>query len=63
MFEYWLKTTIEFREAIWARERKKGKEIENWEKYAVFEEVENEGQETVGLIWVITRKKADGQKF
>ena len=30
-------------------------------KYSVFEEVENEGQDTVG--WVITRKeKAAGQK-
>ena len=33
------------------------------EKQGVFEEVENEGQETVGSRWVITRKeKADGQK-
>ena len=33
------------------------------EKYGVFEEVEDEGQETVGSRWVITRKeKADGQK-
>ena len=29
----------------------------------MFEEVENEGQETVGSRWVITKKgKADGQK-
>ena len=34
----------------------KEKEIENLEKYGVFEEVENEGQETVGSRWVITRK-------
>ena len=41
----------------------KQKEIENLEKYGVFEEVEDEGQETVGSRWVITRKeKADGQK-
>ena len=41
----------------------KNKEIENLEKYGVFEEVEDEGQETVGSRWVITRKeKADGQK-
>ena len=33
------------------------------EKYGVFEEVENEGQETVDSRWVITRKeKSDGQK-
>ena len=33
------------------------------EKYGVFEEVEDEEQETVGSRWVITRKeKADGQK-
>ena len=41
----------------------KQKEIENLEKYGVFEEVEDEGHETVGSRWVITRKeKADGQK-
>ena len=41
----------------------KQKEIENLEKYGVFEEVEDEGQETVDSRWVITRKeKADGQK-
>ena len=41
----------------------KNKEIENLEKYGVFEEVEDEGQETVGSRWVINRKeKADGQK-
>ena len=41
----------------------KNKEIENLEKYGVFEEVEDEGQETVGSRWVITRKeKVDGQK-
>ena len=41
----------------------KEKEIENLEKYGVFEEVEDVGQETVGSRWVITRKeKADGQK-
>ena len=33
------------------------------EKYGVFEEVEDEGQEKEGSRWVITRKeKADGQK-
>ena len=33
------------------------------EKYGVFEEDDDEGQETVGPIWVITRtEKADGQK-
>ena len=41
----------------------KEKEIENLEKYGVFEEVKYEGQETVGSRWVITKKeKADGQK-
>ena len=41
----------------------KMKEIENLEKYEVFEEVEDEGQETVGSRWVITQKeKSDGQK-
>ena len=33
------------------------------EKYGVFEEVEDEGQETIDSRWVITRKeKSDGQK-
>ena len=41
----------------------KEKELENLVKYDVFEEVDDKGQETVGLRWVITRKeKADGQK-
>ena len=41
----------------------KQKEIENLEKYEVFEEVKYEGQETVGSRWVITKKgKAYGQK-
>ena len=35
----------------------KQKEIENLEKYGVFEEVEDEGQETVDSRWVITRKE------
>jgi len=39
------------------------KKIENLEKYGVFEEVEDEGQEKVDSRWVITRKeKSDGQK-
>ena len=38
----------------------KQKELENLEKYEVFEEVKYEGQETVGSRWVITKKeKAD----
>merc|ERR1712082_427435 len=41
----------------------KQKYIENLEKYGVFEEVEDEGQDTIDSRWVITRKKkADGQK-
>ena len=33
-------------------------------KYGVFEEVLYEGQETIGLHWVLTKKeKADGQKI
>ena len=39
------------------------KKIENLDKYGFFEEVEYEGQETVGSRWVITKKeKADRQK-
>merc|ERR1711905_16810 len=41
----------------------KDREIENLEKYEVFEEVEDVGQETIGSRWVITKKeKSDGQK-
>ena len=41
----------------------KQREIENLEKYGVFEEVMDEGQDTVDSRWVITRKeKSDGQK-
>ena len=41
----------------------KQREIENLEKYGVFEEVEDEGQDVVDSRWVITRKeKSDGQK-
>ena len=41
----------------------KQKEIENLEIYGVFDEVEDEGQETVGSRWVITKKeKAERQK-
>ena len=39
------------------------REIKNLEKYGVFEEVEDVGQETVGYRWVITKnEKAYGQK-
>ena len=41
----------------------KSSEVEILEKYSVFEEVEDEGQEIVDSRWVITRKeKSDGQK-
>ena len=41
----------------------KQKEIENLEKYGVFEEVEDIGQEAVDSRWVVTQKeKSDGQK-
>ena len=41
----------------------KEKEIENLEKYGVFEEVQDLCQVAVGSRWVITKKdKADGQK-
>merc|ERR1712237_194532 len=41
----------------------KDKELENLEKYDVFEEIEDTGQEAIGSRWVITKKeKEDGQK-
>merc|ERR1711905_41629 len=41
----------------------KDRELENLEKYEVFEEVEDTGQEIIGSRWVITKKeKLDGQK-
>merc|ERR1711921_57812 len=41
----------------------KNKEIENLRTYETFEEVEDEGQETIGSRWIVTEKeKHDGQK-
>merc|ERR1712002_1035871 len=41
----------------------KNKEIENLKTYETFEEVMDEGQETIGSRWIITEKqKHDGQK-
>jgi hypothetical protein len=41
----------------------KEKELDNLIKYGVFEEVVDEGQDTIGSRWVIIKKeKADGQK-
>ena len=40
----------------------KKREIENLMDYSTFEEVEDEGQETIGSRWVVTQKeKHDGQ--
>ena len=36
------------------------KEIENWVIHDVFEEVENEGQPTVSVRWVITERILNG---
>jgi len=41
----------------------KNTEIENLRTYETFEEVIDEGQETIGSRWIITEKqKHDGQK-
>merc|ERR1711867_97680 len=41
----------------------KNKEIENLKLYETFEEVKDEGQETIGSRWVVTEKQQhDGQK-
>ena len=41
----------------------KEKEIHNLEIYETFEEVDDEGQETIGSRWIVTEKeKHDGQK-
>ena len=41
----------------------KNKEIENLKLYETFEEVIDEGQETIGSRWVVTEKQQhDGQK-
>ena len=41
----------------------KEKEIENLKTYETFEEVDDEGQETIGSRWIVTEKeKHDGQK-
>ena len=41
----------------------KDREIENLKTYETFEEVEENGQETIGSRWIVTEKeKHDGQK-
>ena len=41
----------------------KAKEIKNLKDFNTFEEVEDEGQKTVGSRWVVTKKENhDGQK-
>ena len=41
----------------------KKREVENLINYSTFEEVQDEGQETIGSRWVVTQKeKHDGQK-
>ena len=41
----------------------KEKEIENLKLYETFEEIDDEGQETIGSRWIVTEKeKHDGQK-
>ena len=41
------------KEVIEAKQR----EVENLKLYEVFEEVEDEGQETIGSRWIITKKE------
>ena len=41
----------------------KQKEIENLKLYETFEEVDDEGQESIGSRWIVTKKeKHEGQK-
>ena len=41
----------------------KKREIENLETYETFEEVDDEGQETIRCRWIVSQKeKHDGQK-
>ena len=41
----------------------KEKENQNLAEYETFEEVDDEGQETIGSRWIVTEKeKHDGQK-
>ena len=35
-------------------------ELENWKKFDVFEEVENQGQTALSVRWVCTEKMIDG---
>lgn len=39
----------------------KKKEIENWQKFQVYEEVDDKGQNCITTTWVITEKRIDGQ--
>ena len=41
----------------------KRKEMENWERHDVYEEVENVGQRAVSVRWVVTQKVKDGNPF
>lgn len=40
----------------------KEKELDCWDKYAVYEEVEDLGQTRIGTNWVLTEKNADDQR-
>ena len=34
----------------------KTQELENWKQYSVYEEVEDEGQNTISVHWVLSEK-------
>ena len=38
----------------------KFQELQNWEKFKVFEEVDDHGQKSISTTWVITEKKGNG---
>ena len=39
----------------------KEKELKNWDDFGTFSEVQDEGQKTLGLNWILTEKVVDGK--
>ena len=51
--EHWRPEVIEAKE----------KELNNWKKFDVFNEIQDKGQTTISSRWVITQKEEDNEKF
>ena len=40
----------------------KKKELDCWDEFQVYQEVPDEGQQTIGTNWILTEKVIDGKK-